>query len=142
MNKISDIESTLRNQGYKLTDQRRMIIDAFEQCPAHYTAQEIFEKVRLQNPNINFSTVYRNLELLCRLGIINKLNISSGISHFELKHEDHHHHLVCIKCGDMQSIDICPYREIENAELDELGFVPIEHRFEIYGYCKKCNKDN
>jgi Fe2+ or Zn2+ uptake regulation protein len=142
MNKINDIESTLKNLGYKLTGQRRFIIDAFEQCPAHYTAQEIFEKVKAQNANINFSTVYRNLELLCKLGVIHKLNISSGINHFELKHNEHHHHVICLKCGDMQSIDLCPYIGLENKELDELGFVPTEHKFEIYGYCRKCSKDN
>jgi Fe2+ or Zn2+ uptake regulation protein len=138
----SNIESTLKNQGYKLTGQRRFIIEAFEECPAHYTAQEIYEKVKAQNPSINFSTVYRNLELLCKIGVINKLNISSGISHFEIKHNEHHHHVICLKCGDMQSISICPYAELKVSELDKLGFVPIEHKFEIYGYCKKCSKDN
>lgn len=142
MNKMNDIESTLRNQGYKLTGQRRYIIDVFEQCPAHYTAQEIYEKVKAQNTNINFSTVYRNLELLCKLGIIHKLHISSGVNHFELKHSQHHHHVICLGCGDMQSIDLCPYSEMKNKELEELGFKPVEHKFEIYGYCKKCSKDN
>lgn len=141
MKSIRNIESILKDKGYKLTGQRRMIIEAFEECPAHYTAQEIFEKVKALNPNINFSTVYRNLELLCRLGAIHKLNISSGVSHFELKHDVHHHHLICLKCGDMQSIDLCPYNEIKDARLEEMGFVPVEHKFEIFGYCKKCSKD-
>ena len=142
MNKINNIEITLKDQGYKLTGQRRIIIEAFEECPAHYTAHEVFEKVKAQNPNINFSTVYRNLELLCRIGVINKLNISSKISHFELTHNGHHHHVICLKCGDMKSIDMCPYGELKVSDLDEIGFVPVNHKFEIYGYCKKCNKDS
>ena len=142
MSKINNIEITLKDQGYKLTGQRRIIIDVFEECPAHYTAQEVFEKVKAQNQNINFSTVYRNLELLCKIGVINKLNISSKISHFELAHHGHHHHVICLKCGDMKSIDMCPYGEMKVSDLNELGFVPVNHKFEIYGYCKKCNKDN
>jgi Fe2+ or Zn2+ uptake regulation protein len=142
MNKINNIEITLKDQGYKLTGQRRIIIEVFEECPAHYTAQEVFEKVKSQNPNINFSTVYRNLELLCKIGVINKLNISDRISHFELAHNEHHHHVICLKCGDMQSIDMCPYGEIKVSDLEELGFVPVKHKFEIYGYCKKCNKEH
>jgi Fe2+ or Zn2+ uptake regulation protein len=138
MNKLNEIERALKEKGYKLTGQRRIIIEAFDQCPVHYTAHEIFEKVKVKNPSINFSTVYRNLELLCNLGIINKLHISSGISHFELSHNEHHHHVICIKCGDMQGIDMCPYEGLKNNELDVLGFVPVEHKFEIYGYCKKC----
>ena len=141
MKNMKNIEYILRDKGYKLTGQRRIIIEAFEECPAHYTAQEIFEKVKAHNPNINFSTVYRNLELLCNIGVIKKLHISSGISHFELAHDEHHHHVICLKCGDMQCIDICPYGELQISELDELGFEPVEHKFEIYGYCKKCSKN-
>jgi Fe2+ or Zn2+ uptake regulation protein len=141
MKSIRNIESLLKDKGYKLTGQRRMIIEAFEECPAHYTPLEIYEKVKALNPNINFSTVYRNLELLCRLGVIHKLNISSGVSHFELKHDVHHHHLICLKCGDLQSTDLCPYDAIKDARFEEMGFVPVEHKFEIYGYCKKCSKD-
>lgn len=142
MNKVNKIEITLKDQGYKLTGQRRIIIEVFEVCPAHYTAQEVFEKVKLQNSNINFSTVYRNLELLCKIGVINKLNIDSRTSHFELAHNEHHHHVICLKCGEMQSIDMCPYGQLKVSDLDELGFVPVNHKFEIYGYCKKCNKEN
>lgn len=142
MNKINRIEITLKDQGYKLTGQRRIIIEVFEECPAHYTAHEVFEKVKFQNPNINFSTVYRNLELLCKIGVVNKLNISNKTSHFELAHNEHHHHVICLKCGEMQSIDMCPYGELKVSDLDELGFVPVNHKFEIYGYCKKCNKDS
>lgn len=142
MNKLNDIENMLREKGYKLTEQRRIIIEAFDKCPAHYTAQEIFEKVKARNVSINFSTVYRNLELLCSLNVINKLNISNGVSHFELKHSEHHHHAVCLGCGEMQAIDLCPYSEANSNKLQEAGFTPVEHRFEIYGYCKKCSKDN
>jgi Fe2+ or Zn2+ uptake regulation protein len=142
MKPLNTIESRLKEQGYKLTEQRRLIMEAFEECPAHYTAQEIYEKVKKKNPNINFSTVYRNLELLCKLDIINKLNISSGISHFELKNDHHHHHLICLKCGDMKSIELCPYKDMKINSLDEWGFVPVEHKFEIYGYCKKCGREH
>lgn len=139
MDKIHLIEEKLRSMGYKLTGQRRLIIEVFEDNPSHYTAQEVFEKARQKNSSINFSTIYRNLELLCKLDIINKLNITSGISHFELKDVKHHHHIICLGCGAMKKVDICPYNKLNKSKLDELGFVPIEHKFEIYGYCKKCS---
>lgn len=141
MNKIHKIEDTLKEKGYKLTGQRRLIIEAFESDSSHYTAQEVFESVKAQNPSINFSTVYRNLELLCKLGIVHKLNINSGMSHFELKDSGHHHHhMICLQCGEMQGLDLCPYSETYNKKLREMGFQAVEHKFEIYGYCKKCNE--
>lgn len=139
MNKIHVIEDKLKSMGYKLTGQRRLIIEVFEDKPLHYTAQEVFEKARQKNSSINFSTIYRNLELLCRLNVINKLNIISGINHFELKDANHNHYIICLGCGDMKKVDICPYNKLNKSKLDELGFVPIEHKFEIYGYCKKCS---
>lgn len=142
MKKINLIEDKLKTMGYKLTGQRRLIIEVFLERPYHYTAQEIFEKVKQKNSSINFSTIYRNLELLCRLNVVSKLNISSGISHFELKDAHHYHHLICLCCGDMKKVDICPYNSLNKNKLDELGFVPIEHKFEIYGYCKKCSPNN
>ncbi len=139
MNEIHAIEDKLKGMGYKLTGQRRLIIEVFEDTPFRYTAQEVFEKTKQKNSGINFSTIYRNLELLCRLNIINKLNITSKISHFELNDAKHHHYIICLGCGDMEKIDICPYNKLNKSKLDELGFVPIEHKFEIYGYCKKCS---
>lgn len=142
VSRISIIEDKLKSMGYKLTSQRRLVIEIFEESPYHFTAQEIFDRVKEKSSNINFSTIYRNLELLCKLNIICKLNISSGISHFELMDtEHHHHHLICINCGDMERVDICPYNQLNKSKLEELGFVPTEHKFEIYGYCKNCSPD-
>ena len=140
MNKINNIEITLKDQGYKLTGQRRIIIDVFEECPAHYTAQEVFEKVKTQNPNINFSTVYRNLELLCKIGVINKLNISSKISHFELAHnctEDQcHPHFTCINCGDTYCLTEVA---IPMTKSLRKGFVIGHQRIQLEGLCPRCN---
>ncbi|MGE5630442.1 MAG: Fur family transcriptional regulator [Caulobacteraceae bacterium] len=138
MESMCAIERTLKEKGYKLTGQRRLIVEIFEEQPGPYTAQEIYSKARLKNENINFSTIYRNLELLSSLNIVNKLNISSGTSHFELCRLGHHHHLICKGCGEMQEIDICPFGQLEEEKLRSVGFEPTEHRFEIFGYCSKC----
>lgn len=140
MSSTNWIEAKLKESGCKLTEQRRLIIRFFEEEPGHYTAQEVYERVKDICEKINFSTIYRNLELLCNMGIIKKLDIESGISHYELNKPGHHHHVVCKGCGDMKEIDVCPYESIQNKELKALGFEATEHKFEIYGYCSKCTK--
>lgn len=139
MKDLSRIEAVLREKGYKLTEQRRLIIEVFNEKPGHYTAQEILGLVREKLAGINFSTIYRNLELLSTLEIINKMNIESGISHYELCGQAHHHHIICKGCGDMKEIDICPYAGLEEEQLKSIGFEATEHKFEIYGYCSKCS---
>lgn len=139
MKNLENLELTLREKGYKLTEQRRIIIRAFLGSPGHHTAQEIFDMVRENCKDINFSTIYRNLEMLCRLDIINKLQIESGISHYELNGLSHHHHIICKKCGETKEIDVCPYASLEDEQLKSLGFKATDHKFEIYGYCSKCS---
>jgi len=136
------IESALREKGYKLTEQRRIIMEIFEEKPGPHTAQEIFNMAKLRSDKIDFSTVYRNLELLSSLKLVNKLVINSGVSHFELQGAGHHHHIICKNCGEMQEIDICPFNSFDEEKLRALGFEPTEHRFDIYGYCSKCSCKN
>ena len=138
MKELSFIEKKLKDSKYKLTEQRKIIIDFFQNNPGHYTAQEIYEKVKNQCNSINFSTIYRNLELLSALNIVNKLDINNGISHYELCGLGHHHHVICKSCGDMKELDVCPYECMNSDKLNEMGFVPTEHKFEIYGICKNC----
>ncbi|HWR61996.1 MAG TPA: transcriptional repressor [Clostridia bacterium] len=139
MKDLEKLELLLRDKGYKLTEQRRIIIGTFLESPGHHTAQEIFDMVREKRRDINFSTIYRNLELLSRLEIINKLQIESGISHYELTGLSHHHHIICKKCGETREIDICPYASLGEEQFKSLGFKATDHKFEIYGYCSKCS---
>lgn len=139
MKDLGKLEVVLKEKGYKLTEQRHLIIEVFNENPGHYTAQEVFDLVREKFKGINFSTIYRNLELLSTVGIINKLNFESGISHYELCGLAHHHHIICKKCGETKEIDICPYANLGEEQLKAIGFNATDHKFEIYGYCSKCS---
>jgi len=139
MKDLGKLEAVLKDKGYKLTGQRRLIIEVFNESHGHYTAQEVFDLVREKSKSINFSTIYRNLELLSDLEIIDKLQLESGISHYELCGLEHHHHVICKKCGDMQEIDVCPFAGLEEEQLKAIGFKATGHKFEIYGYCSKCS---
>ncbi len=137
---LEKIEVLLREKGYKLTEQRRLILAILQSNSVPHTAQEVYDLVKLAYSNINFSTIYRNLELMSELGIVDKMNLKSGVSHFEINdREEHHHHVICKGCGETKAIDFCPYKMINNEELDKLGFSATEHKFEIYGFCNKCN---
>lgn len=133
-----DIKKTLKQKGYKLTEQRRIIIEILDNYSEPCTAQQVFERAYLRC-EMNFSTVYRNLELLSKLKILNKLNIKEGVTHFELKSSEHVHHVICKECGEMKTVNICPYKHLNSTSLEAIGFTATEHKFEIYGFCNKCN---
>lgn len=143
MNKVLNPEEILKNRGYKLTQQRKVIIEVLKSDSCPHTANEIFSLVSNEYSGINFSTIYRNLEMMVRLGIVEKLNLSDGYCHFKLAGEKHHHHVICNKCGEIREIDICPFGDLMGkAKLEEIDFHPTEHKFEIYGLCSKCRKNN
>lgn len=133
------LATRLTEKGYKLTKQRQAILQVFEESNKHLlTAQEVFELAISSHPKgMNFSTVYRNLEILTQINILNKVVIGPGLSGFELTNlNQHHHHLICKSCGRTSTINFCPFEAL-NPEVME-GFEPTDHKFEVYGYCKSC----
>ena len=100
------IEDQLRRRGYKLTKQREAIIKVLDSLEENLaTAQHIFEKVTETNPGTNFSTVYRNLDLLVQEGILRKTSLGHEASYYELVTNDtHHHHMICKECGKIRCV--------------------------------------
>ncbi len=135
MKKATDI---LKENGYKNTSQRKTILDVICKQTRPHKANEVFNMVSDIDPKINFSTVYRNLELFLDLNIINKISLDDSFNYYELSTGKHRHHIICKLCGKVKEIDLCPFKEMEIRELEELGFEAEDHKFEIYGICRKC----
>lgn len=142
MSGIELIEKRLKDSGYKLTNQRKAIIEVlFENKGRFLTAEDIFIKSRQKLPDTNFSTIYRNLDMLEESGIVHITQIDNGASVYELiETKGHHHHIICKKCGKAEVIDFCPLEELES-KLNNKNFVLIDHKFELYGYCRECSKN-
>lgn len=143
MSGIEVVEKKLKDNGYKLTNQRRAIIEVlFEHKGRFLTAEEIFVKSKQKLPETNFSTIYRNLNMLESTGIIHTTKIDSGASVYELiNNAHHHHHIICKNCGRTEVVDFCPLEELLS-KVNNPNFTLTDHKFELYGYCKDCNKKN
>src|SRR5215510_13477406 len=89
----------LQARGMRVTPQRAIIFEAIEKLEGHITAEEIFEQVQKVNPYVSLATVYRTLELLMELNLINQTNFGRSQTYFALKDHGPHHHLVCSECG-------------------------------------------
>lgn len=100
----------LKSKGLKVTNQRKTVLKALSSKPdQHLTAEEIYELVRVDIPEIGIATIYRTIQLLCELGLIDKLNLDDGYVRYEIgkedKNEHHHHHLICVNCGKVLKFD-------------------------------------
>ncbi|MGE5485933.1 MAG: Fur family transcriptional regulator [Ignavibacteriales bacterium] len=123
--------------GYRLTRQRAAILEVLSRTSRHLTAEQVYQRVRRKCPNTNLATVYRNLGLMAQEGIISKVNFGDERSRFEANRE-HHHHLVCLKCGKVRDMSECPVH-IEEQFLEAAGFRLVHHQFEAFGYCEDCS---
>jgi len=136
MKQIKIIEQ-IKTKGFKVTPQRRAIIEALLVTEKPPTAKEVLEIVRSKFPEISLDTVYRNLNLLTEIGCLIQINLkNSERSRFEIL-DNHHHHLVCLGCGEAVCLERCNLDK-HMSVLREKGYDIVGHAFEIYGYCPVC----
>jgi Fur family ferric uptake transcriptional regulator len=135
---IEDYKTILKEKGLKCTSTRLDIIKIFLKNHKPISADFIFNKLL---ESIDEATVYRTLSSFEKSGILKRVDLRKDSIHFELNN-DHHHHIVCIKCGDIE--DFKENIEIEKQLQQIIGksirFKNItEHSLELFGLCKDCN---
>jgi Fur family transcriptional regulator, ferric uptake regulator len=142
--RIDRIKKQLHAQSYKLTPQREATVRVLLEREAdHLSAEDIFLLVKDKAPEIGLATVYRTLELLSELKIVDKINFGDGVSRYDLRKEgaEHfHHHLVCIECGSVEEIMDDLLGDVEKIVESEWGFQVQDHRLTFHGLCKTCQK--
>ncbi|HEX6594374.1 MAG TPA: Fur family transcriptional regulator [Bacillota bacterium] len=142
--RIDRIKKLLHAQSYKLTPQREATVKVLlEREEDHLSAEEIYLLVKEKAPEIGLATVYRTLELLLELEVVDKINFGDGVSRYDLRKEgaEHfHHHLVCIECGSVEEIVDDLLGEVEKIVESEWGFLVKDHRLTFHGLCKQCQQ--
>jgi Fur family zinc uptake transcriptional regulator len=134
-----DVLQQMKEMGCKLTPQRRMIVDVLLSAGAgELTADEVYQQIRSTYPDMGLDTVYRNLRLLVRLGIVSEVKLPGKLAQYSLNREAHHHGLICLECGREIPLRQCPIKELESLAREEHGFVISSHRIELFGYCTNC----
>jgi len=131
---------TLREQGYRLTPQRLMILSAIHSSDHHISAEEIYAQVCARYPNVNISTVYRTLELLKGLGLVTETDLGGGKFRYHSVEKGHHHHLICRKCGRIFELDEAVLNPVEGTILRKYGFKADLSHLAVFGNCVQCQK--
>jgi len=132
------IAERLRQSGQRVTRQRLAIFTALARLGGHRTAEEIYDLVRAQHPDVNLSTVYRNLDLGVELGLVTQTDLGGGVRRFELVRAERHHHLVCQQCGAVFELEDDLLEPLRAALLERYGFVARMDPFAIFGTCSAC----
>lgn len=131
--------TVLKEKGYKLTPQRRLILEYIHDNESHLTAEEIINFVESRAPGVNKSTIYRTLDLLEEAGCVLKNDVDG---HFIYHHaeEGHHHHLVCRSCGKSVDCDEQIFSRVKKALSEKYGFEADLKHVMLNGLCSDCKK--
>lgn len=137
--RLNDLLDKLKSNGYRVTEQRKAILQVLALNMNNLISVErLFNKSKVICNRTNMSTVYRNLEILEKLNLIYKVMTEDGIALYKLLCSvDHHHHIICKKCGKTEAIDFCPINTFRKLSKDK-NFNLTDHRLELYGYCMDC----
>lgn len=138
-------KALLKDKGLKVTSQRLRVLEALAECPGkHLAAEEIYEIVKIDCPEIGLATVYRTIQLLLELNLIDRINLDDGFVRYEIgsvgesESKHHHHHLICQKCGKVFSFQDDLLEELEEKIVKTTGFQVSDHEVKLYGCCKEC----
>jgi Fur family peroxide stress response transcriptional regulator len=132
------LKKSLREKGYKLTPQRKAILNLLAREMSHPGAAHILKKVKKTVPQISMSTVYYTLDILKKEGLIHELEFYDQDNRYDVN-VTNHINLICKKCGRIEDLPggiTLSYAQVQQ----KTEFQPVAMRYEYYGYCKECRR--
>jgi Fur family transcriptional regulator, ferric uptake regulator len=134
------INTELKRHHYKLTKQRQIVIATIMDSQDQLTPAMIYEKVHEMYPEIGLVTIYRTLAILSELGLVCELHTGGDCPTYTISAPQHHHHLICSKCGHVVDFSGHNLEELEERLMRESGFRIDNHILEFIGLCSPCQK--
>lgn len=128
----------IKKQGYRLTPQRQMILDALQESDGHCTPEEVYARVQRKSSAVNRTTVYRTLDFLVRLGLVSTAHMQGNQVIYELASAEPHHHLVCQQCNQITQIDHELVASLFAILEQQKGFKINTDHLVLFGICTQC----
>ena len=137
--KKSDIQiiQALRNKGYKATPQRIAICRFALSSKEHPSAQKVYSEVKKIHTTVSLATVYKTLQILKELGMLQQLSSSLSQTRFD-PNVKLHINLVCLQCGTIEDLDDPVGGELIRRVAGSAEFTVTKHHLDVYGVCRKC----
>ena len=130
----------LNTAGLRNTAQRALIMDVIRHGQGHLDADEVYRQGKRKQPRLSLSTVYRTLQKLKGLGLIEELHFTEQHHHYEIKPRTHHHHLECLGCGKIIEFKY-PLAELVKKEVRAAkDFEITGSEVRMTGYCADCQE--
>ncbi|MEI7910576.1 MAG: transcriptional repressor [Verrucomicrobiota bacterium] len=132
------LDEFIRRRGLRRTAQREVILNAAFSKDEHFSADELFERVRLTDASTSRATVYRTLGLLVEAGLLREIDLGDDQTTYDPNFLDKptHNHLVCIDCGRVVEFEDAQLESRAAGVTQRLGFTPIRQSLKIEATCE------
>jgi Fe2+ or Zn2+ uptake regulation protein len=123
-----------------MTPQRELLLRTLEEAGGHLDAEELFLLAREHDPRLSLSTVYRTLNVLKKMGLVEELHLGEEHHHYEVTSPAEHHHLICTKCGAVIEFESRLIEQMKREVAEEHGFEISGMHVDLMGLCARCRK--
>jgi Fur family transcriptional regulator, peroxide stress response regulator len=141
MLQIEDIVDKLRNKGLRITPQRIAIIKYVTNTQSHPSAEEIHKVIQKKYPMVSMATVYKTLDLLRKMSMVQELGFADGSARYEANVR-RHINIICMRCGRIDDMDEHSLSTLESKIAEKSKYEIFGRRFELYGFCSQCQLQN
>jgi Fur family transcriptional regulator, ferric uptake regulator len=126
--------------GHRSGGARRAVIESLAEQDCCRSAQEIFDQLRDDGRAVGIASVYRVLDLLVSLGLVQRLDLGGGVARYEpaLPGGEHHHHVVCVECGEVRPFEDAGLERALHAAAGASEFEVDGHDVILWGRCPDC----
>ena len=133
----------LRDASGRSGSARRLVVELLGEQDCCLSAQEIHDAVRAQGGRVGIASVYRALDGMDALGLVQRIDLGDGVARFEPAHAggDHHHHLVCDDCGKVEPFEDDGLETAIVRVADGRGYTVAAHDVVLRGACEDCRHD-
>lgn len=144
-----EFKELLKKKGLKVTNQRLLVLEVLaENRDRHMTAEDIYELVKEDYPEIGLATIYRTVQLLLEMQLVDRIHLDDGCVRYEIGQDTygdtcgkhHHHHLICNTCGSVLPFKDDLLEKLERRIETEAGFHVENHELKFYGQCRECRE--
>jgi len=130
----------LNSASQRVTAQRALLLELLDRSSRHLDADELYRRAREDYPRISLSTIYRNLQLFKKLGLIEEHHFAEEHHHYEVKSVAEHQHLLCLNCGKIVEF-ACPLsQEFKEGVGKRYGFDVTGVEVRMTGLCSSCRR--
>jgi Fur family ferric uptake transcriptional regulator len=130
--------SILQESGYRLTAPRRAIVEIMATCERALSPVELFDLGRKSQPGLGLVTIYRTLEKMEELGLVQRVHQPDGCHMYLPAARGHQHLLICQNCGKAVLFDGDELAPLFTSVAQTTGYAITEHWLQLFGLCADC----